>query len=62
MTRQAWRLVLRHPDGIDAKAVAVHLGVSKPTACAILARLFWKGRVDRRKPTGQKYLYTPRPQ
>ena len=59
-TQQALELVRRTPDGIMAKTVADAVGVSTATACAILARLFWAGRVDRRKPVGAKYRYTPR--
>ena len=51
-------LVRRHPDGVLARTVAETVGLSTPTACAILARLFWAGAIDRRKD--RVFTYTPR--
>lgn len=59
-TRRAFVLVQRSPHGVGAKAVAQLVGISTPTACAILARLFWAGLIDRWKEDGEKFRYAPR--
>lgn len=61
-------VVQAHPTGVTSLTVAILLcrngdrmfaGCSQATAAGILARLFWRGLVDRRK-VGLAYVYTPR--
>lgn len=50
---------IRMFGGSNAATVAVVIGVSHPTASTMLARLYWRGHINRSK-TGPYFTYTPR--
>lgn len=45
--------------GSNAATVAVVIGVSHPTAATMLARLYWRGQINRTKD-GPCFTYTPK--
>lgn len=62
LINRAHALILAHPGGLTTARVAGALGCSPATAACTLARLYWRGAIDRREVSGSgsPRVYAPR--